>query len=99
MSELNSHSIVPHPDQPGHALQKDVDGIGQWRQHGLHRFLCAAFTSRRRPYPIYVTQECLKSRLQNSEHAKLNSMAVVLKRFGSWATFVFQKPFSGQKNY
>jgi len=24
--------------------------------------------------------------------------AVVLKLFGSWATFVFQKPFAGHKN-
>jgi len=24
--------------------------------------------------------------------------SVVLKRFGSWATFVFQKPFAGHKN-
>jgi len=26
------------------------------------------------------------------------SKAVVLKLFGSWATFVFQKPFAGHKN-
>jgi len=25
------------------------------------------------------------------------SKSVVLKHFGSWATFVFQKPFAGQK--
>jgi len=26
------------------------------------------------------------------------SRAVVLKLFGSWATFIFQKPFAGHKN-
>jgi len=26
------------------------------------------------------------------------SEALVLKLFGSWATFIFQKPFTGHKN-
>jgi len=30
--------------------------------------------------------------------AGLMSWAMVLKRFVSWATFVFQKPFAGHKN-
>jgi len=28
-----------------------------------------------------------------------HATTVVLKLFGSWATFVFQKPFAGHKNY
>jgi len=27
------------------------------------------------------------------------SKSVVIKRFGPWATFVFQKPYAGHKNY
>jgi len=36
---------------------------------------------------------------QDTRRCSQYPMPVVLKRFGSWATFVFQKPFAGHKNY
>jgi len=36
--------------------------------------------------------------INNSAAIHEHSTSVLLKLFGSWATFVFQKPFVGHKN-